>query len=121
MAAGLSGGIARRGETCGAIIGGIMAISQIVGRESIEDTEKFGKAQEIGGEMYLRFKEEIGHTICAEIHKMLYGRAFRLYDEKEREAFHEAGGHEPTGCPGVCAKAAKITARIIFDLKDRGE
>ena len=113
----MSGGIARRGETCGALIGGIMAICQIVGRESIEDTEQYGRAMVPAADMYLRFKEEVGHTICAEIHKILYGRTFKLYDNEDRQAFLAAGGHEPKGCPGVCDKAAKIAANIILDLK----
>ncbi len=94
-----------------------MAICQVVGRESIEDTEQYGRAMVPAGDMYLRFKEEVGHTICAEIHKILYGRTYKLCDEADREAFHAAGGHEPEGCPGVCRKAAKIAARIILDLR----
>jgi len=117
-ASALAGGVARRGETCGAVTGGIMGICQVVGRENIEDFEQYNKAMEPCYEMYLKFKEEVGHTLCAEIHKILYGRSYRLYDEEEREAFHEAGAHEPEGCPGVCSKAAKIAARIILDLKE---
>jgi hypothetical protein len=95
----------------------MMAICQLVGRESIEDQEQYAKAMVPSSEMYLRFKEEIGHTICAEIHKIVLGRTYKLHDDKEREEFHEAGGHEPEGCPGVCGKAAKIAASIILDLK----
>ncbi len=94
-----------------------MGICQVVGRESMGDKEQYGKAMVPSSDMYLRFKEEIGHTICAEIHTILYGRTYKLCDEKEREAFHAAGGHEPEGCPGVCGKAAKIAASIILDLK----
>lgn len=94
-----------------------MAICQIVGRESIEDTEQYRKAMIPAGDMYLKFKEEVGHTICAEIHKILYGRTFKLDEEEGRKAFLAAGGHEPEKCPGVCCKAAKIAARIILDLK----
>ena len=119
-ASALAGGIARRGETCGALIGGIMAICQVVGRESIQDTEQYRKAMVPATDMYLRFREEIGHTICAEIHKILYGRTYKLYYEEERQAFHAAGGHEPEGCPGVCGKAAKIAASIMLDLKTGG-
>ncbi len=96
-----------------------MAICQIVGRGSIEDTEQYRKAMVPAGDMYLRFKGEVGHTICAEIHKILYGRTFKLHEEEEKNAFLAAGGHEPAGCPGVCDKAAKIAARIILDLKAR--
>jgi hypothetical protein len=94
-----------------------MAICQIVGRESIEDTEQYREAMVPASEMYLRFRETVGHTLCAEIHKMLYGRSFKMYEEQDYEAFLEAGGHDPDGCPSVCAKAAKIAANIILDLK----
>lgn len=120
-ASALAGGVARRGETCGALTGAIMGICQVVGRESLEDKEQYLEAMVPAGKMYLKFKEEVGHTICAEIHKILYGRSYSLYDDEERVAFHEAGAHEPEGCPGVCSKAAKIAARIILDLKERLE
>jgi hypothetical protein len=97
-----------------------MAICQIVGRESIEDTQQYRRAMVPAADMYLKFKEEVGHTICAEIHKILYGRTFKLHDEADRDAFHAAGGHEPEGCPGVCSKAAKIAASIVLDLKAGG-
>jgi C_GCAxxG_C_C family probable redox protein len=120
-ASALAGGVARRGETCGALTGAIMGICLVVGRESLEDTQQYQEAMVPAGEMYLKFKEEVGHTVCTEIHKLLYGKSYRLYEPEERRAFHKAGAHEPQGCPGVCSKAAKIAARIILDLKERLE
>jgi C_GCAxxG_C_C family probable redox protein len=120
-AGALAGGIAGRGETCGALIGGIMAIGQVLGRESLEDIEQFQKAMIPANDMYLKFREAVGHTLCAEIHKILFGRSFRLYEEEEKAAFAEAGGRGPGGCPEVGRKAAKIAARIILDLRARGE
>jgi C_GCAxxG_C_C family probable redox protein len=117
-ASGLAGGVARRGETCGALTGGIMAICQVVGREVIEDSEQYQKAMEPCGVMYLKFKDEVGHTICSEIHKILYGKSFNLYEQESREAFKTAGGYAPEGCPEVCRKAAKIAARVIIDLRN---
>jgi C_GCAxxG_C_C family probable redox protein len=116
-ASGLAGGIARRGETCGALLGAIMAVCQVVGRESIEDVEQYRAAMEPCGELYLKFKEEVGHTMCAEIHKILYGRTFRLCVQEEHDAFVGAGGHAPDGCPSVCSKAARIAASFILDSK----
>jgi hypothetical protein len=99
----------------------MMAICQIVGRESIENTEQYREAMVPATDMYLKFQEKIGHTICAEIHKILYGRAFKLYEQEDYEAFLAAGGHEPEGCPGVCEKAARIAGLIILDLMARLE
>lgn len=95
-----------------------MAISQMIGRESIEDTEQYRRSVVPATEMYLKFREEVGHTLCTEIQKIIYGRPFRLYDAEERAAFEVAGGHKPEGCPSVCRKAAKIAANIMLDLRN---
>jgi C_GCAxxG_C_C family probable redox protein len=116
-ASALAGGVARRGETCGALTGAIMAIGLVSGREEIEDVEQYNKAMEPAEEAYLRFKKEVGHTLCPEIHKILYGKSYRLHIPEERKAFHEAGGHSATGCPSVCEKAAKIAADIVLRLQ----
>ena len=44
----LSGGVARRGETCGALLGALMALGLVRGRESIEDTPSYVEAMGIG-------------------------------------------------------------------------
>lgn len=116
-ASALAGGIAGRGETCGALIGGIMAIGQVCGRESLENTDQFRKAMDVAHDMYLKFHEAVGHTVCADIQKILFGRSFKMDEEEGRKAFVEAGGRRPEGCPGVGRKAAKIAAGIIIDLK----
>ncbi len=113
----LAAGVAKRGETCGALTGAIMAVSTLVGRERLEDKEQLQISMEVADRVYLRFKEKIGHTICSEIHKIRYGRAFRLYVPKESEAFHNMGGHSREGCPEVCGIAARIAAEVILDLK----
>lgn len=66
----LAGGVARRGETCGALTGAIMAIGSLVGRERLEDMEQYYKAMEPATRVYTLFKEKIGHTLCWEIHKI---------------------------------------------------
>jgi C_GCAxxG_C_C family probable redox protein len=113
----LSGGVVGRGETCGALTGGLMAIGSEAGREHLEDVEQLRKARVPGTEMYLRFKEEVGDTLCAEIHKIKFGRTYHLYDPAELKAFHEVGGHSPEGCPVVCQSAARIAADIILRLR----
>jgi C_GCAxxG_C_C family probable redox protein len=111
----LAGGVARRGETCGALTGAIMAVCCVVGRERLEDREQYGKAMEEAGRVYDRFDEEVGHTLCAEIHRKRFGRVYHLNVPEERTAFHDEGGHSKTGCPQVCGIAARIAAEIILD------
>ncbi len=116
-ASALAGGVARRGETCGALTGAIMAIGLVAGREKMEEVEQYNKAMVPAEEVYLRFQKEVGHTICPEIHQILYGKSYRLHIPEERKAFLEAGGHSAVGCPSVCEKAAKIAADIILRLQ----
>jgi hypothetical protein len=96
-----------------------MAIGLVAGRERLEDVEQYRKAMTPAEEVYLRFQQEVGHTLCPEIHKILYGRSFRLYIPEEGRAFHEAGGHSAKGCPSVCEKAARIAADVILRLQPR--
>ncbi len=114
----LAGGVASQGETCGALTGAIMAIGCVIGRERLEDLAQYRRAKAVAMEMYHRFREEIGHSLCAEIHKIRFGRAYHLYDPEEVKAFHEAGGHSRSGCPDVCGIAARTTADIILRLRE---
>ena len=117
MAGGLSAGVAKRGETCGALTGAIMATGLLVGRERFEDKEQLEKSLVVAEQVYLRFREAVGHTVCAEIHKIRYGKTYRLFIPEEGAAFHNEGGHSRTGCPEVCGIAARIAADIILDIQ----
>jgi C_GCAxxG_C_C family probable redox protein len=115
----LAGGVALRGETCGALTGAIMAISSLVGRERLEDFEQLRSSMEPASRVYTLFKEKVGHTLCAEIHKILYGRTYRLYIPEEMQAFEKVGGHSRKGCPEICGIAARSAAGVILDMKKR--
>jgi C_GCAxxG_C_C family probable redox protein len=110
----LAGGVARYGETCGALTGALMALGTVAGRKRIEDYDAYQACMELAYEVRAKFLERVGPTLCGEIHKILLGRTYHLYDDEDRERFHEDGGHERTGCPGVCGKAARIAAEIIL-------
>jgi C_GCAxxG_C_C family probable redox protein len=114
---GLCGGVAWQGETCGALTGALMAIGCAIGRERLEDVEQFRQTKGPAQEMIHRFRERVGHSLCAEIHKLRFGRSFRLYDPEDLKAFHAAGAHSRTGCPDVCGIAARTAAEIILRLR----
>lgn len=115
----LAGGVALHGETCGALTGAIMAMGSLIGRKRLKDIEQLEKAMEPAGRIYTLFKEKIGHTLCWEIHKIRYGKSYRLFLPEEREAFHNMGGHNREGCPEVCGIAARIAADVILDIKEK--
>ena len=110
----LAGGVARYGETCGALTGAIMGIGLVAGRKKIEDVPAYQACMKLAYEMMEKFRKVVGHSMCSEIQKILYGRSFRMHDDAERKMFHDAGGHTREGCPGVCGKAARIAAEIIL-------
>jgi C_GCAxxG_C_C family probable redox protein len=113
----LNGGMASQGETCGALIAAVMAIGCECGREHLEDVEKIQPAKGIAIQVYNRFRNEVGHSLCAEIHKIRFGRSFYLADPEQWQAFHDAGGHSRTSCPEVCGIAARIAAETILELR----
>ena len=113
----LAGGVARQGETCGALIAAIMAVGSVVGREKFEDMERFQEAMEPAIKAYSIFRQEVGHTSCSEIQRRLVGKAYRLYISEEREAFINARGHDRKGCPSVCGIAARAATEVILETK----
>jgi C_GCAxxG_C_C family probable redox protein len=122
----LSGGVARKGETCGALIGGLMALGLAIGREDITNTQAYRDAMvpsyEIINEFQSRIQETFGFeeplksTICRDIQKSIYGEGFDLTDPTSYKAFLNAGGHDDNGCPLVCALAAEVTAEKLIEL-----
>jgi C_GCAxxG_C_C family probable redox protein len=116
----LAGGVARAGETCGALTGAIMAIGMVAGRRKLEDLDAYQSCMTLAREARQRFLELVGDTLCAEIHKRLMGRTYRLWDDEERQRFHDDGGHSREACPGVCGKAARIAAEIILREREKG-
>jgi C_GCAxxG_C_C family probable redox protein len=122
----LSGGVARRGETCGALLGALMGLGLVSGREEIEDTPQYvqamGLANEICDRFQRRLEEEFGFeepldsTLCSEIQTRIYGRSFDLRDPEDREAFLEAGGHSDEGCYKVCGIGAEVAAEKLLEL-----
>ena len=120
----LSGGL-RRGETCGAIIGALMGLGLVIGRERMEDIDKYQEAMVLSREVNNRFIEELHKqfdfnqelktTLCKDIQERVLGRSFDMW--QEREAFVTAGGHGDNGCPKVCAIAAQVAAEKILEIR----
>jgi len=123
----LSGGVVRTGETCGAIIGALLALGLVIGRERMEDFNAYQGAMKVGLEVRNKFmkelkaqfgfKKELESTLCRPIQEKIYGRSYNLADDKDRQAFLDAGGHSETGCPKVCGIAAQVVAEKIMELE----
>ena len=116
----LAGGTALSAQgTCGALVGGLLAISSVVGR-SYEDFST-GKGNRrvflYSKKLYDKFVEEYGSPICKDIHMKLFGRTFDLIDKEDYTEFEKMGAHVDK-CPVVSGKTAQWATEILInDLK----
>ncbi len=123
----LSAGVARRGETCGALIGALMALGIACGRKQMSDKEAYNRAMDAAQDVVEWFKcgiearyklpVPLESTMCPEIQTRLYGRSFNFLEPADRKAFNDQGGHRPDGCPTICAIAAEAAAKKILELR----
>src|SRR5512139_3660565 len=67
MSAGFGGGIGRKGEVCGAVTGGIMALGAKYGRGEKEDPAVANVAYARTGEFMDQFASEHGSCLCREL------------------------------------------------------
>ncbi len=112
---GLAGGLARSTNgTCGALSGGVVAISSRYGREDFPNIGQREKCMMLAKRLHDRFMEEYGSILCKDIQTKIMGRSYNFWDPKEREEFNKAGGHTDK-CPDVVGRAAKWTAEILLD------
>ncbi|MEM4487732.1 MAG: C-GCAxxG-C-C family protein [Desulfurococcaceae archaeon] len=115
-ASALAGGVARGGEVCGALLGALMAVSLVFGRDRLEpanDSPKYSKALEVGTKVFDEFKNLYGSVRCRDIQVRLFGRHYDLRNPKEREEFSSSGNRDK--CSEVIAVAARIAAKAIID------
>lgn len=114
---GLAGGTALSTEgTCGALVGGLVAISSIVGRtyEDFSAGERKRRVFQYTKKLYDRFVATYGSPLCKEVHVKLFGRSYNLLDSEEYKAFEDAGAHVDK-CPSVSGDVARWAAEIILD------
>ena len=115
----LAGGTALSTEgTCGALVGGLLAIGSVVGRtyEDFSAGERKRRVFMYAKKYYDRFIKEYDSPRCKDIHKKLFGRTFNFMDPKDYQQFEDGGGHVDK-CTAVSGIAARLAAEIILDLK----
>ena len=113
----LAGGTSLSTEgTCGALVGGLLAIGSIVGRtyEDFSAGKRKRRIFQYSKKLYDKFIEEYGSPRCKDIHMKLFGRTFNLLDPVDYAEFEKAGGHVDK-CPVVSGNAAKWAAEILID------
>jgi C_GCAxxG_C_C family probable redox protein len=114
---GLAGGTSLSTEgTCGALVGGLLAIGSVVGRtyEDFSAGKYKRRVFQYSKKLYDKFIEEYRSPICKDIHMKLFGRTFNLLDPVDYAEFEKAGGHFDK-CTVVSGNAARWAAEILID------
>jgi len=113
--------LASRKETCGAVIGGLMALGMKFGRDKVrypepatpEGREELFKTRDKAWRFCEEFKKEFGSTMCGDIRPKIMGRDYNSMDFADREQFLKDGG--PKKCRVPPEKAARIAGLIILE------
>lgn len=115
-ASGLADGLGLSGDgTCGALVGGVMVISYLFGRERADFKDMFKplKSYLLAKKLHDQFVEKYGTCRCYNLQESLMGRNFNLMDRIEFKEAMEFGMVEY--CSKVVGMTAKLTTRIILE------
>ena len=105
----LFGGISGSGNTCGALVGGVMALGLKYGREQPNVERSHSKFQDIGLRLVRWFEKEYGTTSCREL------IGYDLTDEKAREEFLASAVHEE-----CFQRSGKVAGKVAEILNESG-
>lgn len=103
---GLSGGGGLVGlGACGALTGGLMALSSKFGR----DRDKLDKGRYINNfkknkELVERFRAKFGGITCEDLQKQFTGRTYDMWKAEEYKAFDDARGKQCAHATGTVTK-----------------
>ena len=106
-------GIALRGETCGAVVGSLMALGLVYGRDKLDDRQSYLASLLSARKFCKRFEEEVGSTMCGDIIEKQFGKRYNLADPAQVKEWQAAGAVEK--CTAVVGKAVRIAAEILLD------
>src|SRR4030067_1317730 len=106
-------GVALRGETCGAVIGSLMALGLVFGRDNIDDMPGYLRSLPPPRKFCRQFEKEQGNTMCGAILEAKLGKRYNLANPIESALYFASGG--PERCAEVVASAVRIAAEIIVD------
>lgn len=116
-ASGFAGGIGRSREACGALIGGVMAISLVYGRETLEpgktalEQPDFVEAIVRANRFCERFRAHFGCMRCTDVQAAVSGPDSKSYDRFNTIEAFEAHAK----CGRVTGPAARLAAEVILE------
>ena len=105
-------GVALRGETCGAVIGSLMALGLVFGRDNIDDMPGYLRSLPPARKFCRQFEKEHSSTMCGAILETKLGKRYNLANPMESAMYLSSGG--PEKCAEVVASAVRIAAEIMM-------
>ncbi len=110
-------GIALRGETCGAVVGALMALGMAFGREKADDFKAVQRTTSAARKLCKRFEEQFGGCNCQQVQHHIFGRSFNLVNPDDQAEFVklEAGKK----CRAPAQKAARLAGELIIEGSER--
>lgn len=108
---GLSGGGGLMGHgACGALTGGLMAISAKFGRDRDKlDTGRCINNFKKTKTLVERFRQEFGGITCQDLQKNFTGRTYDMWNADEYKAFSDARGKQ-------CAHATALVTKWVVEM-----
>lgn len=113
----LAAGVAMRGETCGALLGGLMAVGMATAPTDMEDADGLRNCLAAGFRLARKIEKEFGTTNCTRIQTDRVGRFYNLADPDQYQAFIDANGYAE--CSRVCGKIARMTGEFILEYWEK--
>lgn len=108
---GLAGGGALMGKgACGALTGGLIALSAKRGRDRDKlDKGRFMGNYQKGKELVERFRAEFGGVTCEELQQRFTGQTYDMWQAEQYKAFDTARGDQ-------CANATATVTRWVVEM-----
>lgn len=106
----LAGGIVGTGETCGAVLGGLIVLGESLAIDDLTDQEQYARANAAAKRFIDGMLDRYGSTRCHLVQKAIMG--WCCDDPSKAQAWQDADG--PTACASVCAAAARLAASLLL-------
>jgi len=104
-------GLALRGEACGAVVGSLMALGLVYGRDDLSNKRGYLVSLSSARKFCSDFENKYGSTSCASILENKMGKKYNLADPQESKNYLSAGGQDV--CGKVVAQAVQIASELM--------
>lgn len=114
-----AGGTALKGDTCGALLGGLLAVGLATADEDLKNEKAFFNSLAAGFRFHRKFMKEMGNVTCRDIQTARLGRYYDMADPTQYEEFQKTSAY--LECAKVVARASRLAAEFILEQWDRSQ